>query len=162
MEENENDEVLRQQMMEVMKDLGEGKTVGALAGFTPDDLEAVYSLGYASYQAGKFDEAEKVFRFVCLFDHLEKKYFFALGGALQAQRKFAEAVPVYASVMLRDVDDMQAYLRLAECQLALGERGEAVSALECALGRPEPADEANRGYRAEAVKALARLKGGAK
>ena len=158
----ENDEVLRQQMMEVMKDLGEGKTVGALAGFTPDDLEAVYSLGYASYQAGKFDEAEKVFRFVCLFDHLEKKYFFALGGALQAQRKFAEAVQVYASVLLRDFDDMQAYLRLAECQLALGDRGEAVAAFECALERPEPSDGENLGYRAEVRKGLARLKGGAK
>lgn len=158
----ENDEVLRLQMMEVLKDLGEGKTVGAMTGFTPDDLEAVYSLGYASYQAGKFDDAEKIFRFVCLFDHLEKKYFFALGGALQAQRKFAEAIALYASVMLRDLDDMQPYLRLAECQLALGERGEAVDALEGALARPEPADEENRRYLAEIRKTLARLKGGAK
>ena len=63
-------EEMQKKMGEMFEALKKGATLGELQGFSPEEVEVVYSLGYTSYQVGKFDEAEKIFRFACLLSHL--------------------------------------------------------------------------------------------
>ena len=41
-------------------------TVRELKGITDAEMEAVYSMGFSFYNTGRYDDAEKVFRFLVL------------------------------------------------------------------------------------------------
>ena len=92
-------------------------------------------------------------------NHLDSKYWLALGGVLQTQRKFAEAVKVYANIMIIDMHEAQAYYRLAECKLALGDRAEALEALEMLKNVADVKTATGREYVAKAEKMVKRLNG---
>lgn len=153
-----SDEDMMNRMKEVLDLLSKGYTFGEINGFTEEEIESIYSIGYTCYQTGKYDEAENVFRFLCAYDHLQTKYSLALGGALQAQRKFAEAAAIYANILLLDFYETRAYYHIAECQLALGDRDEALSTLEALVKVAKPEDATAREYRAKAEETIGRLK----
>ena len=152
-------EEMIERMKAVLAGFAAGKTVAEMRGMSPDEVEAIYSMGYTYYQVGKLDEAEKIFRFVCLMDHLDSKYWLALGGVLQTKRQFAEAVKVYANIMIIDMHEVQAYYRLAECKLALGDRAEALEALDMLKKVADVKTAIGREYVAKAEKMVKRLKG---
>ena len=57
-----------------------GGTIGNLAGFTRDELEAIYAVGHTFFTAQKYDKAISLFNFLCLYDHLQPRWFHSLGG----------------------------------------------------------------------------------
>ena len=148
-----------EKLKKVITGFAAGRTVAEMRGMHPDEVEAIYSMGYTYYQVGKFDEAEKVFRFVCLLDHLDSKYWLALGAVLQAKRQLAEAVKVYANILLTNMHEVRAYYRIAECKLALGDRAEAREALEMLGKVADVKTSVGREYAAKAAKMMERLKG---
>ena len=149
-------EEMQKKMGEMLEALKKGATLGELQGFSPEEVEVVYSLGYTSYQVGKFDEAEKIFRYACLLSHLETKYYIALGGALVAQRKYAEAISTYAYVLLVDLNNIEAYRCIAECYFALGNPEEAKGALEEIVRRADVKTAEGRQAKALALAKLQR------
>lgn len=153
------DEMTAERIKEALDLLMKGGTFGDLHGFKPEDIEAVYSVGFASYQAGKFDEAETVFRFAVFYNHLEPKYLLALGAAQQAQRKYEEAIKTYAGIALIDLHEIRAYYHIAECLLALERRDEAVDMLKEAVRLAKPETENGREYKAKAEEKIKGLKG---
>jgi len=127
-------------------------TLKQLKGVTNDELEAVYSLAFGYYQTGKFDEAQKLFQFLVLFDHLNAKFWFGLGAVQQAQKDFKNAVVSYGYCSFLKLDNPKPQLHAAECFLAMGDKRCAASALE-ALAEYCPKDtEIGREYLAKAAK----------
>ena len=127
-------------------------TLKQLKGVTNDELEAVYSLAYGYYQTGKFEEAQKLFQFLVLFDHLNAKFWFGLGAVQQAEKNFKDAVVSYGYCSFLKLDNPKPQLHAAECFLAMGDRRSAASALE-ALNEYCPKDtEIGREYLAKAAK----------
>ncbi|MFO1349197.1 MAG: tetratricopeptide repeat protein [Gammaproteobacteria bacterium] len=53
--------------------LATGMTLGEIRGLGRQDFEAIYGVGYNLYNQGKYDDAENVFKFLCFYDHLEKR-----------------------------------------------------------------------------------------
>ena len=89
-------DITKEQIEEAAKKfIKDGATLKEVKGITNDELEAVYSLGFGYYRTGKFDEAEKLFQFLVLFDHLSSKYWFALGAVQQAQKDYEKAIASY-------------------------------------------------------------------
>lgn len=154
-----NEEV-QKRMIEMAEEFKKGATFGDLQGYTPEEIEVVYSLGYSSYQAGRFDEAEKIFRFACMLAHLEPKYYLALGGALAAQRKYAEAISTYAYVLMLELNNVEAYGCIADCYLALGNAGEAREALEEVVARADVKTSEGREAKARALAKMAKMEAG--
>lgn len=150
-------EEMQKRMFEMVEALKKGATLGDLQGYSPEEIEVVYSLGYTSYQAGRFDEAEKIFRFACMFAHLEPKYYLALGGALAAQRKYTEAIPTYAYVLMLELNNVEAYGCIADCYLALGNADEARKALEEVVARADVKTSEGREAKARALAKLAKM-----
>ena len=127
-------------------------TLKQLKGVTNDELEAVYSLAFGYYPTGKFDEAQKLFQFLVLFDHLNAKFWFGLGAVPQAQKDFKNAVVSYGYCSFLKLDNPKPQLHAAECFLAMGDKRGAASALE-ALAEYCPKDtEIGREYLAKAAK----------
>ena len=137
----------------------DGSTLKELKGITNDEMEAVYSLAYNYYRTGKFDEASKLFQFLVLFDHLNAKYWFGMGAVQQVKRDFKTAITSYSYCSFLDLTNPKPQLHAAECYLALGDKENALSALE-ALDVYCPEDtEQGRTYRAKAAELRKLLEG---
>lgn len=118
----------------VDKFLTQGATFKQLKGFTEDEMEAVYTVAYNLFQNGKLDDAEKVFRFLCFFDHLCQKYWLGLGACRKSLKNFAGAIDSFGLASILDIRDPRPALQSAECHIQLGRRDEAISALSAAIG----------------------------
>ena len=110
-----------------------GGTLGAIRGIGEEELEAVYLMAYNFYTNGKFKDAEKAFKFLCFYDHMEKKYFIGLAATRQMMKLYPGAVQAYAYASLLDVGDPMPSLHAADCFLAEGKYAEAQSALSATV-----------------------------
>jgi len=145
------DQITKQKIEEAAKAFAKGATMKEVRGITNDELEAVYSLGFGYYNTGKFGEAQKLFEFLVLFDHLSSKYWFALGAVQQAQKDYQKAIASYGYSSFLDLENPKPQLHAAECYLALGDRERAASAI-LALEQYCPAGtDIGREYRAKAA-----------
>lgn len=118
----------------VDKFLTQGATFKQLKGFTEDEMEAVYTVAYNLFQNGKLDDADKVFRFLCFFDHLCQKYWLGLGMCRKAMKNYAGAIDAFGLAGILDIHDPRPAVLSAECHIQLGHRDEAISALNSAIG----------------------------
>ena len=128
-----------------------GSTIKELKGITNQEMEAVYSLAYNYYRTGRFDEAEKLFNFLALFDHLNQKFWMGVGAVRQVKKDFSGAVQAYSYASFLDISNPKPQLHAAECFLAMGDKRNAASSLE-ALDKFCPKDtDIGREYRAKAA-----------
>lgn len=130
-----------EQAAKAFADMG---TVREMKGITDAEMEAIYSMGFSFYNTGRYDDAEKVFRFLVLFDHLNAKYWTSLGAVQQVKKLYGDAITSYGYASFLDLDNPKPQYHAAECFLALGDKENALSALtaleefcpkETALGR---------------------------
>ena len=127
-------------------------TMRELKGITKAEMEAVYSLGFSYYRTGRYDDAEKIFRFLVLFDHLEPKYWLGVGAIQQVRKDYQGAIASYGYASFLDLSNPKPQFHAAECFLAMGDKPNAASAL-VALDRycPDETTEIGREYRAKAA-----------
>ena len=154
--------------MELMKEIHDGATeviagsfttVRDLKGITESEMEAVYSLGYNYYRTGNVENAEKVFKFLVLFDHLNPKFWMGLGAVRQVKGDLAGADAAYSYASFLDLSDPKPQFHAAECYLSMGDRESAASALE-SLERFAPTEtERARFYRSKAAALKMQIKG---
>ncbi len=128
-EHNTMNDITKQQIEEAAKAFAKGATMKEVRGITNDELEAVYSLGFGYYNTGKFEDAQKLFEFLVLFDHLSTKYWFALGAVQQAQKEYQKAISSYSYSSFLDLENPKPQFHAAECYLALGDKANAASAI---------------------------------
>lgn len=114
---------------DVMKKIMEGYTASQVKGITPEEMEAVYSVGFNFYQTGKFAEAEKIFAFLVLMNHLDSKYWTALGAVRQVQKQLDKAIEAYGMASFLDLHNSKARYFAAECFWQKGDKDNALSAL---------------------------------
>ena len=127
-------------------------TMRELKGITKAEMEAVYSVGFNMYRTGRYDDAEKIFRFLVLFDHLEPKYWLGVGAVQQVRKDYQGAIASYGYSSFLDLSNPKPQLHAAECFLALGDKVNAASSL-MALDKycPPESTPISREYRAKAA-----------
>ena len=127
-------------------------TMRELKGITKAEMEAVYSVGFNMYRTGRYDDAEKIFRFLVLFDHLEPKYWLGVGAVQQVRKDYQGAIASYGYSSFLDLSNPKPQLHAAECFLAMGDKVNAASSL-LALDRycPPESTPVGREYRAKAA-----------
>lgn len=130
MEENNEDitiERIAAAATQMMKDV---TTIRETKGITSAEMEAMYSLGFNFYRTGRLDEAEKVFKFLCIYDHLNPKYWIGLGACHQVNKNYEAAITAYGYGSFLDLDNPKPMFYAAECQLAMGDKDGALATLE--------------------------------
>lgn len=132
-----------------LKAFGDGATLRAMRGLSDEEMEAVYAMGVNFYTAGNYDDAEKVFKFLTLFDHLNSRYWTGYGSLRQVQRRFAEAIELYKFASFLDLENPKPMYYAAECHLALGEKEAARAALDALEQYAPTTTETGRAYRAK-------------
>ena len=129
-------------------------TLGAAAGFSEQNLESLYALGHQLYQAGRYDEALKLFSFVTLQNHVEKRYLIATGATLQMLERHSEALGFYGMACFMDPNDPVPVFHGSECLIALGRTDEAAEGLAGAIADCQPRRHDALRQRAQGLQAL--------
>lgn len=132
-------------------------TIRELKGITDGEMEAVYSLGFNFYNTGRYDEAEKIFKFLVLFDHLNPKYWTAIGALQQVRKDYDTAVTSYSFASFLDLSDPKPQFHAAECFFAKGDVDNATSALEALKSFAPKNTERGRLYLAKAEELAERI-----
>ncbi len=137
----------------------DGATLGELKGVTRRELNAVYQMGLGFYKTGRFDDAEKVFTFLVMFDHLESKYWLALGAVQQVKKQFEKAKAAYVQATTLDLHNPKPQYYAAECFLALGQREDALATIDTLLEYCTGADDVTKAFRAKAEELKKKIEG---
>lgn len=149
--------ITEEQIKAAAKKLMEGYTLGAVKGISENELEAVYSVGFNFYQTGKLEEAQKIFSFLVMFNHLSPKFWMGLGAVYQVKKAFDQALTAYGYASFLDLEDPRPQYHAAECFWAKGDRTNALSALEALEHFAPKNTEMGREYREKAAELKAKL-----
>lgn len=136
--------------------LASGGTLKDISGLDDDDIEALYAIGYNFYKQGKYDEAESMFQYICLYAHLEPRFWMALGNCRQMQKNHQKAIDAYGFSYMIEQDDPWPPIQAAVCYLALGNKELAKDSLELAEMSIEPGSDED----GEAARRIAALREG--
>lgn len=121
-------------------------------GLTDSSMEAVYAVAYNEFQANRFDEAHRLFVFLTMFDHLNYKYWMALGACRFGAKDYGAAGAAYGMAGMIEDDDPVPPLRAADCYLADGDVDTAIEALNHGIKLCGDSEEQAAGRkRAEAI-----------
>ncbi|WP_257266651.1 SycD/LcrH family type III secretion system chaperone [Endozoicomonas sp. ONNA2] len=112
---------------------GEGGTFKDLKNMSDDAMEAIYSVAYNLYQGGKYEEATKVFQFLCFYDHFNRKYFLGLGACQQMLKQYDSAIEIFSFATLLDSDDPRPMMYIGDCHMAKGDRENARISYETSI-----------------------------
>ena len=127
---------------------GKGGTFKDLKDMSDDAMEAIYSVAYNLYQGGKYDEAQKVFQFLCFYDHFNRKYFLGLGACQQMMKQYEQAIEIFTFATVLDADDPRPMLYIGDCHLGMGDKEKAKGCYETVIewgaGQAAYADEIER------------------
>ncbi|MBQ9536463.1 MAG: SycD/LcrH family type III secretion system chaperone [Desulfovibrionaceae bacterium] len=97
-------------------------------------MEARYAVAYQLYAAGNYKAAEKVFRWLCSYDHESFRFWMGEGACLQALEEYEEAIAAYQMASLFEgMQDPTPFYYCALCLLQAKRKEDACVALEATL-----------------------------
>ena len=128
---NEGDMLMKSEA--ILNHMSKGGTLKTLVDMGEKEMEAIYAVAYNHLSANKYDQAIDLFKFLCLYDHTEARWFYGLGVAQQRKGAHESAVNSYGMATILDVDNPRPQAQAGYCLLALGRWPEAASALEGAI-----------------------------
>ena len=70
-------------LADLMNHLGSGGVLGDASGLDARDYEALYTLGHNFYAQGKYLEAMRIFGYLVMNNHLERRFVTAYASSAQ-------------------------------------------------------------------------------
>lgn len=123
------------------KCLLEGATLGAVRGYTSDELEAVYHFAHNAYGQRKYENAVTLFLFLVENDHAESRFWMGLAAAYQMSGNYQKALVAFGMTAFLDATNPWPPIHACECYLSMGELKNAREALDAAEGVCEATDD---------------------
>lgn len=92
---------------------------------TGEQLEVIYAMAYAHVTQGQYEQALPIFAILGNYGPTRKHYLLGMALCLQMCQRYDEAIRVYSMADVLFPGGPELALRVAECQLLQGDRGEA-------------------------------------
>jgi type III secretion system low calcium response chaperone LcrH/SycD len=127
--------------------MDQGGTLKDVRGLTGADIETVYAFGYNFYNQAKYEQAEPMFQFACLYQHTESRYWMALGNCRQMAKKYQPAIDAYGFAYALNLEDPWPVIQAAICLLALHNKelaGQALDMADKVIANSKPDDAASQ------------------
>ncbi|WP_338149761.1 SycD/LcrH family type III secretion system chaperone [Achromobacter ruhlandii] len=122
---------------------------------TADQLEVIYAMAYAHVAQAQYAQALPLFAFLSQYGPTRKHYLAGLALCLQMQARYEEAIRIHSLVGVLFPLAPEATLRVAECQLALGQAEAARESLQLVAAAAQDDDAyAQLGARAASLLVL--------
>lgn len=139
-QENLSEQALEQSEIDAyakkMLDLIEqGGTLRDLHGIPKETMRDIYKYAYDFYVQGKLDEAESLFRFLCVYDFYNPEYPMGMGAVCQLKKNYAKALDFYALAYSLSKEDYRPMFYAGQCNLQLRRVQKARRCFEIVLER---------------------------
>lgn len=132
------DDDLDEKSLEIILDaVTRGVTLKEIHNISDGQMDTVYGLAYEFYNQGRLEEAERYFRFLCIYDFYCVDFIMGLAAVYQLQGKFQEAADLYAVAFAQSDGNFAAMLYAGQCQLSLGRAGRARQCFELVIEHSE-------------------------
>ncbi|RWA50978.1 chaperone protein SicA [Cupriavidus sp. UYMSc13B] len=122
-DESLDDAEMQRMAAAVMEAVQDGASLKDLQGVPQDLMDGVYAFAYRFYQQGRLDDAEKFFRFLCIYDFYNAEYVLGLAAVCQLKGNYAKAIDLYALAFALSKDDHRAMFQTGQCHLRMGKTG---------------------------------------
>lgn len=138
-----------------------GRTFRDFTQLTPESMEAIYMVAYNLYNGAKYGEAEKVFQFLSILNHFDRRFWTGLGACRQQLKKYDEAIKAFGFLSMLDMEEPLPLMLCAKCLIAQGKTQEAIDGLTaCILNCGEKPEHAALKQEAEGLQqVLSKAKG---
>lgn len=90
------------------------------------DFSNVYSLACDYYDKGLIEQAEKIFRSLCLYDFSNVNYLLGLAAVKQVQKQYHKAINLYSLAMSLDENNALTYFYMGQCHFSSGDKDTAL------------------------------------
>jgi type III secretion system low calcium response chaperone LcrH/SycD len=122
---HQHDEAAECDIQSILDAVSRGITLKEIHGISDEQMDGLYSLAYDFYNQGRLDEAEKLFRFLCIYDFYCVDFLMGLAAVYQLREMYQKAADLYAVAFSQSESDYRPMLYSGQCQLALGKSGKA-------------------------------------
>lgn len=122
-----------QELDTILDAVNQGVTLKEIHGISDEQMDGLYSLAYDFYQQGRLDEAEKFFRFLCIYDFYCVDFLMGLAAVYQLKELHQKAADIYAVAFAQGDADYRPMLYAGQCQLAMGKSGKARQCFKAVL-----------------------------
>lgn len=96
-------------------------------------MESIYAVAYHLYMNKKYDDAMKIFQFLCFYDHYNSKYYLGFGSCLYMQGDYERALDYLGFATILNKDEMTALLYAGKCHLKLNNKEHAMLAFQAVV-----------------------------
>ena len=130
------------------------KTVYEARGIDQQAMDSLYMVAQRFYDNGKFEDAMRIFRQLCFYNHNNVHYWLGLGYSQKMLRDYRDAMTTLSFVLayLEGGDkNAEVYLHLAECCSFLGRDDEAEEYAIAAMNRGDQSIKDHASVLIEAV-----------
>ncbi|SFN66709.1 type III secretion low calcium response chaperone LcrH/SycD [Izhakiella capsodis] len=115
--------------------INNGATLKDIQGVPNKTMQDVYNLAYSFYHTGKLDDAESLFRFLCVYDFYNYEYVIGLAAVHQLKKNYAKAIDFYALAYSLSDDDYRPMFYAGQCNLMLRQSVQARKCFDIVLER---------------------------
>lgn len=114
-----------------------GATLKDIHGLPDGTMDDVYRLAYEFYNQGKLNDAESLFRFLCIYDFYNAEYAIGLAAVYHSKKDYSKAIEFYALAYSLSKDDFRPIYYAGKCNLMLRHAVQAKKCFEIIIERCE-------------------------
>jgi type III secretion system low calcium response chaperone LcrH/SycD len=129
-----NTAITQNDITKAVEDVLNGKPVYEVAGWSRDQIDALYSAAYHHYQTGSYEEALKIFKPLLVMDSTDNRVWLGYASAAKMLKHYEDALKAYGYASILDPMDARPFFHAMECHIALGNLAEAKTAGEYVVG----------------------------
>lgn len=132
-----NDEELDTFTDNLLDAIQNGATLKDVYAVPHDTMQDLYKLAFDFYQHGKLDDAESIFRLLCIYDFYNPEYAMGLGAVHQLKKNYEKAIEFYALAYSLSEDDYRPMFYAGQCNLMLRKGVQARKCFDIVINRSE-------------------------
>jgi type III secretion system low calcium response chaperone LcrH/SycD len=126
--------ISQEDITKAVQDVLNGKPMYQVAGWSTDQIDALYSAAYHHYQTGAYEEALKIFKPLLVMNSTDNRVWLGYGAAAQMLKDHEDALKAYGYASLLDPNDPRPFFHAMECHISLKNFEEAKTAGEYVVG----------------------------
>lgn len=112
-----------------------GAVLKDVQGVSNDTMNDIYKIAYEFYHLGKLDDAESLFRFLCIYDFYNSEYSMGLAAVYQLKKNYRKAIDFYALAYSLAEEDYRPMFYAGQCNLMLRQEVQARKCFSIVISR---------------------------
>ncbi|MBN3264714.1 type III secretion system translocator chaperone SicA [Pectobacterium brasiliense] len=112
-----------------------GSTLKDVHNVSHETMNDIYKLAYDFYHHGKLNDAESLFRFLCIYDFYNPEYAMGLAAVYQLKGNYPKAIDFYALSYTLSENDYRPMFYAGQCNLMMRYSIQAKKCFEIVIDR---------------------------